>query len=356
MANENAQTEAAPSLKLAILLHSPYFLHASDQPSTPLVTPLLNGDNFPTWHRAMLMALEAKNKLQFIDRSLLKPDSTSTDLPHWIRCNSMVRSWIVHSIIPTIAHSILWIDSARDAWLDLHTRFSQQNAPRIFKIRRSIATLQQGLESILAYYTKLTGLCDELSSYRTLPAGTCGSATTIQGYYDSDILMDFLQGLHDSYTAVSSQILLMDPLPSISRAYSLLLQEERQHSLHSSQTPPIDHAAMALDHSKVPGQRPKPFYHGVFYGKDGHSEARCFKKHGFPDNKNPRNNSKGTFTPRGNTASQFSPTSPVEDSTLCLYVVANLPLVDAFSRCAGATRIGIRASARGGCTGLSRAE
>ncbi|XP_043721120.1 uncharacterized protein LOC122668646 [Telopea speciosissima] len=149
----------------AIPAHSPYFLHSSDQPGTPLIAPILDGDNFPTWHHAMVMALEAKNKLQFLDGSLPKPASDSPDLPQWTRCNSMVRSWIVHSIVPNIAHSILWIDSARDAWLDLHDRFSQHNAPRIFEIRRSISTLNQGLDSISAYYTNMKSLRDELSSY-----------------------------------------------------------------------------------------------------------------------------------------------------------------------------------------------
>ncbi|XP_043705400.1 uncharacterized protein LOC122655259 [Telopea speciosissima] len=178
----------------AIPTHSPYFLHASDQPGTALVTPVLNGDNFPTWHRAMVMALEAKNKLQFLDGSLPKPDSDSTDLSHWTRCNSMVRSWILHSIVPNIAHSILWIDSARDAWLDLHDHFSQKNAPWIFEIRKSISTLSQGLDSISAYYTKLKSLRDELSSYRAMPTCTCGTAATLQGHVKSNSLMDFLQG------------------------------------------------------------------------------------------------------------------------------------------------------------------
>ncbi|XP_043725813.1 uncharacterized protein LOC122672396 [Telopea speciosissima] len=153
------------------------------------------------------MALEAKNKLQFLDGSLPKPIPTSANLPHWVCYNSMVRSWIVHSIVPTIAHSIFWIDSARDALLDLHDRFSQKNAPRIFEIRRSISTLNQGIDSISAYYTKMKSLHDELSSYQALPHCACGTATTLQEHLDSNSLTDFLQGLNESYSAIRSQIL-----------------------------------------------------------------------------------------------------------------------------------------------------
>ncbi|XP_043687504.1 uncharacterized protein LOC122638715 [Telopea speciosissima] len=161
---------SATSSTSLIPITSPYCLHSSDQPRSALVQPLPDGDNYPTWHRSMLMALEVKHKLSFIDGTLAKPDATSPDLPHWIRCNSMVRSWIVHSTIPAIAHSILWIDSAMDAWHDLRERFSPKNAPRIFEIRRALSTHVQGTDSISTYYTTIKGYHGELLSYRARTA------------------------------------------------------------------------------------------------------------------------------------------------------------------------------------------
>ncbi|XP_043687531.1 uncharacterized protein LOC122638746 [Telopea speciosissima] len=207
----------------AIPVTSPFFLHSSDQPSTPLVTILLDGDNFPTWHRSMLMALEAKNKLPFIDGSLPKPDTDSPDLPLWIRCNSMVRSWIVHSTVSSIAHSIVWLDTTLAVWIDLHERFSPKNAPRIFEIRQALSTYVQGTDSITAYYTIIKGYRDELLSYRDLPACTCCTLSSLYTLLETDSPMDFFQGLNDSYAAVHSQILRMEPLPTMTKAYSLLL-------------------------------------------------------------------------------------------------------------------------------------
>ena len=40
--------------------------------------------------------------------------------------------------------------------------------------------------------------------------------------------MQFLMGLNDSYTTVHGPILLRQPLPTIRKAYSLILQEEKQ--------------------------------------------------------------------------------------------------------------------------------
>ncbi|XP_043721100.1 uncharacterized protein LOC122668625 [Telopea speciosissima] len=179
------------------------------------------------------MALQAKNKLGFIDGTIEQPTDDYVDLLlGGAQLHGYLLAYSFHD--PSIANSILWTTNARDVWNDLGDRFSQQNAP-IFEIGRSISNHSQGTDSISAYYTTLKAFRDELSSYRShLPTCTCGTMTTINGYVETDALIDFLQGLNDSYSAVRSQILLMDPLPTMAKAYSLLLQEERRRSLHES--------------------------------------------------------------------------------------------------------------------------
>ncbi|GAV79233.1 UBN2_3 domain-containing protein [Cephalotus follicularis] len=102
---------------------SPYYLHASDQSSNLLVSQPLNGDNYPTWCQAFTMAIQAKNKLGFIDGNLKNPAANSLDFDAWTRCNSMVQSWLVQSAIPTISNSILWIEDAYAVWIDLRDHF-----------------------------------------------------------------------------------------------------------------------------------------------------------------------------------------------------------------------------------------
>ncbi|KAF1871985.1 hypothetical protein Lal_00012204 [Lupinus albus] len=53
--------------------NNPYFLQSNESPAVILVTPLLNGTNYHSWARAMKISLESKNKLSFIDGSLLQP-------------------------------------------------------------------------------------------------------------------------------------------------------------------------------------------------------------------------------------------------------------------------------------------
>ena len=96
-------------------------------------------------------------------------------------------------------------------------RFSQGNGPRIFELRKEVSSLAQEDMSINAYYTKFKGIWDEFIAYRNC----------ICGHQVEDCTMSFLMGLNDTYSAVRGQILLIDPIPPLSKVFSLLLQDER---------------------------------------------------------------------------------------------------------------------------------
>ncbi|KAA8523732.1 hypothetical protein F0562_010155 [Nyssa sinensis] len=70
-------------------LPSPYLVHPSNSPSLTLVNGLLTGDNYPQWQRAMTRALNAKNKLGFIDGTLQHPDPTKPEYTQWNQTKDM---------------------------------------------------------------------------------------------------------------------------------------------------------------------------------------------------------------------------------------------------------------------------
>ena len=52
----------------------PLYLHPSDTSGTPILTFKLCGtDNYKVWSCAMILALETKNKLGFVDGSCTRP-------------------------------------------------------------------------------------------------------------------------------------------------------------------------------------------------------------------------------------------------------------------------------------------
>lgn len=115
----------------------------------------------------MTLALNSKNKLGFINGSIKAPpkEADPEGYATWSRCNDMVHSWIVNTVNPEIADSVIYYPTAHEVWEDLRERFSQCNAPRIFEIQREISSLRQEQLSVSTYYTKLKSLWDELTTY-----------------------------------------------------------------------------------------------------------------------------------------------------------------------------------------------
>lgn len=51
--------------------------------------------------------------------------------------------------------------------------------------------------------------------------------------HQRDHVMRFLTGFGNSYTQVRSQVLMTEPLPTINKAYSLVIQEEKQREIEN---------------------------------------------------------------------------------------------------------------------------
>lgn len=215
---DSTSSTSVPTIQQWENSSSQYFLSNSDNPDVSLIVQHLTEENYSTWSRAVLISLDAKSKIGFIDGSIPKPQSV--DHPcytAWCKCNSTVLAWLFNSISKDLQPSMVYFKTAREVWLDLQHRFSQGNEPRIFELRKELCSLVQEDVSINGYYTKFKGLWEELSDYSTC---SCGRQT-------EECVMSFLMCLNDTYATVKGQILLMDPIPSLSKVFSLLLQDEK---------------------------------------------------------------------------------------------------------------------------------
>ncbi|XP_019166973.1 PREDICTED: uncharacterized protein LOC109162746 [Ipomoea nil] len=228
----------------------------------------------------------------------------------------MVVSWIVRSLSPTIGRSVLWIDTAYGIWRDLKRRFSQQDLFRITEIKCEIYQTKQGDNSLNEYFTQKKLLWDELQILRPsvgcecITKCNCGKKIDeLNEQTEKDKLSIFLIGLHDRYTGARNQIMLMRPLPDVCDAYSMIAQQERQfHSGTSGiasqlyQTGEVGTTGNVLmtrtgtgnqqSFKKFIGGNKKPIC--TFCGFTGHTEDKCYKKHGYPPGWKPRSRNKGS--------------------------------------------------------------
>ena len=113
---------------------SPFFLTSGNNPGDILVSQsLIGAENFNTWYRSMVVALKAKNKLGFVTSSVVEPIVSDNLYDKWVRCDSMIISWIINSVSKEIASSVIYGNTSKEVWNDLKERYSQKNGPRIFQ-------------------------------------------------------------------------------------------------------------------------------------------------------------------------------------------------------------------------------
>lgn len=111
-------------------------------------------------------------------------------------------------------------------------------------------------------------------------------------------------GLNESYNGVRSQILMLDPLPNVDKAYSLVLHVEKQREIKVRITDIGDNVTMMvygknykqmnksptnLQHARKQSDRPdfrkidKSKLHCFYRNFIGHTRETCSKLHGVPD-------------------------------------------------------------------------
>jgi hypothetical protein len=150
-----------------------YYVHPSEGPNSVVVTPPLTGSNYLAWSRSMKRALGAKNKFAFIDGSVPIPPFDDLNRNAWERCNHLIHSWILNSVSPQIAQTIVFHEYAIDVWIELQERFSKVDRVRVASLRTSINNLKQGSKTVLDYFTEMKSLWEELNSHRPMPMCTC---------------------------------------------------------------------------------------------------------------------------------------------------------------------------------------
>ncbi|XP_058768130.1 uncharacterized protein LOC131641849 [Vicia villosa] len=199
-------------------------------------------------------------------------------------------------------------DHSLETLNDLKERFAKADCIRVSNLRVEINNFKQGTKPVLDYFTELRGLWEELNSHRPIPSCTCVHQCRCEAMYNArdfrfeDQIIQFLTGLNDKFSVIKTQVLLLDPLPSINKVYSRVIQEESNNiSLlpKPDTTSNIDEANTLVNtyDSRKQNDRGKSSnsYSGhsnsnkdsrmcTFCNRSGHAIDVCYRKHGFPPN------------------------------------------------------------------------
>ncbi|GJZ87017.1 putative RNA-directed DNA polymerase [Tanacetum coccineum] len=233
---------------LAVGSHTTHLIHPSDYPKQLYVNEVLTDNNFADWSQEMTNFLFAKNKIEFVDGTIKKPEKTSKDYMSWMRVDAMIK--------------------------DLNKRFGKESTPRAYKLKQKIASTRQGGASVSTYFTQLRSIWDEAQSIYLFPRCSCNKCVCdvgkkINEHLEKECLYEFLMGLDAEFTVIRTQILATKPVPSLGTAYHMVSEDERQRAISNENINP---------HAVKEG-----IEHCTECNKDGHKREGCFKLIGYPE-------------------------------------------------------------------------
>ncbi|CAL1387813.1 unnamed protein product [Linum trigynum] len=257
----------------------------------------------------MIRALSTKNKLQFLDGTIAKPAPGDPLFRAWSRNNTLLLGWILRSVSPSIALGFQWFEDALLVWNELRERFSRGNNFRIAELQEDLFRFKQGSQSVSAYFTQMTTWMHELDNFLPIPPCrcnglcNCGLAIVRQNHQINYVLR-FVRGLNDSFAAARSQIMLMNPMPSLNQAFAMIIEQEKQNrilappslpdsmAMYSRGFPPGRNQSYPPPRSPYPtpnpSTNPQPPHPGsnrpfcTHCHSYGHTVDKCYKLHGFP--------------------------------------------------------------------------
>ncbi|XP_035837299.1 uncharacterized protein LOC118485142 [Helianthus annuus] len=216
----------------AIDTNSPYYLHPSDYPKQLQVNENLTDSNYKDWIQEMTNFLFAKNKIEFVDGTLPKPDKTDDKYMPWMCCDAMIKGRLTTAMEK-----------------EIRQRFGKESAPRTYELKQSISATRQEGASVSSYYTKLRGLWDEIDSLFPSPRCDCGNCTCgigkkITELKEKERTYEFLMGLNADFSVMRTQILATKPLPGLGETYHLVVEDEQQRIIAAGNKPlPVPDAA-----------------------------------------------------------------------------------------------------------------
>ncbi|KAH7566539.1 hypothetical protein JRO89_XS08G0181400 [Xanthoceras sorbifolium] len=255
--------EAPPPPPLKIEPNSPFYLGPQDRPGDFITPTRLRDDNYDDWSSDVRTALEARRKFEFLDGTITTPTPPCTQ-SDWNAIHAMLVSWITNTIS-----------------LELHT---------------SIAKCEQTKNmSVSTYFAKLNKLWEELHNHEPLIECSCCFSCTAGVQHESrretGMLHQFLMGLYSEYyTQTRANILSHDPLPSLNRAYQLLIQDERVRLAKATPEDTLPNTALGFvlrtDTGWERGRVDRPDRSHLVCThckKTGHEVTHCFELHGYPE-------------------------------------------------------------------------
>ncbi|KAI5349736.1 hypothetical protein L3X38_002625 [Prunus dulcis] len=229
------------------------FPEAEVNPNQRLCSVLLNEFNYLPWSRAVTLALGGRSKLGFVNGTIEAPEDSSPDFS----------------------------ESSLSLWKAVKDMYgNQNNAARVFQLKRNLASLQQGDKSFVHHLGCMKNMWNELDMYRP---HTINAAILLKRS-EEDKIFHLLASLGSEYEDLRSHILMNPKLPSFASICTTIQREEvRRKVMNVDIKSSVSEARAFVTNHKSSGDRvykgKRPDLKCLHCNNIGHLIDRCWILH-----------------------------------------------------------------------------
>ena len=91
-----------------------HIIVSNKNPNLRITTTLFNGTNYLSWSKSATLFLKSKGKIGYVNGTITSLSMRDPEFDKWDQENSLVISWLLHSMISEIGEGFMSLDTAKD--------------------------------------------------------------------------------------------------------------------------------------------------------------------------------------------------------------------------------------------------
>ncbi|KAJ8622383.1 hypothetical protein MRB53_030912 [Persea americana] len=190
----------------------------TDSPMVP-ISIKLDGSNYGLWSQVVEMYISGKDKLGYINGDYHHPPETDPSFRKWRTENAMVKGWLINSMDHSLVVNFIRYPTAKQVWDSAAT------------------TYFDGTDTS-------QGLWREIDFRRPNPMKCAIDIQSYNSILQEERVYTFLDGLDDRLDHVRSDVLRLQPFPSIEQAYAHVRREDLRQSVMISEAEAVTSGAV----------------------------------------------------------------------------------------------------------------
>ncbi|MCI04263.1 hypothetical protein A2U01_0025309, partial [Trifolium medium] len=187
----------------------------------------LDGSNYPLWSQIVEMYISGKDKLGYINGDLPQPLSTDPGFRKWRTENAIVKGWLINSMDTSLIGNFIRFPTAKMVWDSIAiTYFDGSDTSQVYDLKRQVTKVKQAGGSIEKYYNDLQRLWREIDFRHPNPMVCPIDIQKYNSIIQEDRVYVFLDGLDDRLDKIRSDVLQLQPFPTVEQAYAHVRRED----------------------------------------------------------------------------------------------------------------------------------